>query len=80
MIVHQRKLFGIKFDVERVNPAGLPLYLKAGRSFWIYSFSGMDFILVTIPNDEKFGVIALENNVHYSKPGLKNLSHLVFLI
>ena len=60
MISHQRKIFGIKFDVKRVNPAGLPLYLKTGRSFWVYSYSGMDFILVTIPNDEKFGVVALE--------------------
>lgn len=81
MILHQRKLFGIKFDVERVNPVGLPLYLKAGRSFWIYSFSGMDFILVTIPNDEKFGVIALEKQralleARFEKPVAFSFSYI----
>ena len=60
MIKHQRKIFGIKFDVERINPVGLPLYLTAGRSFWRYTYSGMSFIIVNIPNDEKFGVIAFE--------------------
>ena len=60
MIKHQRKIFGIKFDVERINPVGLPLYLTAGRSFWRYTYSGMSFIIVSIPNDEKFGVIAFE--------------------
>ena len=81
MISHQKIIFGIKFDVKRVNPTGLPLYLKAGRSFWIYSYSGMDFILVTIPNDEKFGVIALEKQrglleARFEKPIAYNFSYI----
>ena len=81
MILHQRKLFGINFDVKKVNPAGLPIYLKAGRSFWVYSFSGMEFILVTIPDDEKFGVIALEKQrglleARFEKPIAYNFSYI----
>ena len=60
MVKHQRKIFGIDFDVKSMKPAGLPVYLTAGRSFWRYSYSGNEFVLVTIPNDEKFGVIAFE--------------------
>lgn len=81
MILHQRKLFGVNFDVKRVNPVGLPLYLKAGRSFWMYSFSGLSFILVTIPVDEKFGVIALEKQralleARFEKPVAFSFSYI----
>lgn len=60
MVSNKSRLFGIDFDVKRIKPSGFPLYLTANRSFWKYSFSGNEFILVTIPNDEKFGVIAFE--------------------
>lgn len=60
MINQKSRLFGIDFDVKRIKPSGFPLYLTANRSFWRYSFSGNEFILVTIPNDEKFGVVAFE--------------------
>ena len=60
MIKQSRRLFGIDFDVEKMKPVGLPLYMTSGRSFWKYSYSGNEFILVTVSSDEKFGVIALE--------------------
>jgi len=60
MIRHQRRIFGIQFDVKRINPVGLPLYLTAGRSFWRYSYLGHEFILVDIPDDDRFGVVAFD--------------------
>lgn len=60
MINQKSRLFGIEFDVKRIKPSGFPLYLTANRSFWKYSFSGNEFILVSVPNDEKFGVVAFE--------------------
>lgn len=55
-----RQLFGIKFGIEPLKIKGLPLYITSGRSFFRLSYLDIDFILVKLSADEKFGVVALE--------------------
>ena len=55
-----KKLFGLDFRICKVNSKDLPVYITAGRSFSRLSFSGIDFILVRLASDERFGVVALD--------------------
>lgn len=55
-----RKIFGVDFVQTEMNVKDLPIYLTAGRSFYKLSFSGIEFILIKVSEDERFGVIALE--------------------
>ena len=55
-----RKIFGIEFNIESIKIKGLPVYISARRSFFRLSYADYDFILVKLPSDEKFGVVALE--------------------
>ncbi len=71
MIKHQRKLFGIYFDVERIKPIGFPLYLTTGRLFWRYSYLGNTFIVVTVPDDERFGVVAFQKQLALLEKGFE---------
>lgn len=53
-------LFGLVFQAEKLETKGLPLYLTAGRGLQRLSFADQSFVLVKVPEDERFGVIALE--------------------
>lgn len=53
-------ILGMKFQADKLKPDDLPLYLTAGRSFYRMSFSGQAFLLVRLPEDESFGVVAFE--------------------
>ena len=55
-----KQLFGLKFGIEPVKIKGLPLYITSGRSFFRLFYLDIDFILVKLSADEKFGVVALE--------------------
>ena len=60
MAEEYKKLFGLNFKVEKLDPKNLPVYISARRSFFKYSWADNDFILVRVSPKEKFGVIAFE--------------------
>lgn len=53
-------LFGLSFQIEEFKTKGLPIYLTTGRSFFKLSYGDNRFLLVCIPENEKFGVRAIE--------------------
>lgn len=57
------KLFGLEFRREHMETPDLPLYLTAGRVFCKLSYGSSSFILVAIPENERFGVVAFEKQV-----------------
>ena len=57
-----KQLFGINFIIEPIKIKGLPVYITARRSFFNLSYNDIDFILVKLSSDEKFGVVALEKH------------------
>ena len=84
MIGEYQKLFGLDFEKKELNVNNLPIYLTARRSFFRLSYNNMEFILVCLPKDEKYGVIAFEKqekliSEKYGIPvafGFQNLSKL----
>ena len=60
MEYRHQKIFGLDFQTDELKTKDLPLYLSAGRSFWKYSWAGLEFVLVRLPADERFGVVAFE--------------------
>lgn len=60
MLHESLNLFGLDFQLEKLNPKSLPLYLTAGRTFLKLSFANQSFVLIKVRPDEKFGVIAFE--------------------
>ena len=58
-----KKLFGLKFQVKHMESPNLPLFMTAGREFYKLSNDICSFILVTIPENERFGVIAFEKQI-----------------
>ena len=58
-----KKLFGLEFRTNRMKTPDLPLYLTAGREFRRLSNETGSFILVAIPENEKFGVVAFEKQI-----------------
>ncbi len=59
-----KRLFGIDFKKSVISSKGLPLYISARRSFYKLSYSGIEFILVELPPDEKFGVVAFKKQAN----------------
>lgn len=55
-----QKLFGLDFEKEELKVNNLPFYLTAHRSFFRLSYNNIEFILVRLPEDEKYGVVAFE--------------------
>lgn len=55
-----QKLFGLDFEKEKLAVKNLPFYLTARRSFFKLSYNSIEFILVCLPEDEKYGVVAFE--------------------
>lgn len=54
--------FGFDFKIEKIEKIkGLPVYLKAGRTFYVLSDDINRFLLVKVKNNEKYGVVALGN-------------------
>ncbi len=84
MISEYQKLFGLDFEKKELKVENLPIYLTARRSFFRLSYNNMEFILVCLPKDEKYGVIAFEKqekliSEKYGMPvafGFQNLSKL----
>ena len=63
MEVIYREIFGLDFQTEKAKTNGLPIYLTSGRSFLLLSRDDVTFLLVRLPEDERFGIIALEKQV-----------------
>lgn len=59
-----KKLFGIDFAKSKMSSRDLPLYLSARRSFYKLSYSGIEFILIKLSSDEKFGVVAFKKQAN----------------
>ena len=55
--------FGIDCKIEKTKVKGLALYLTAGREFFTVHVEGLSFLLVKIPANDRFGVIALEKQL-----------------
>ncbi len=53
-------LFGLNFRIEEFKTKGLPIYLTSGRSFFKLSYGDSRFLLVSLPENERFGVLAFE--------------------
>lgn len=60
MIHESLKLFGLEFRIDELEIWRLPPEMTAGRYFLQLSCSGIRFVLVKLPANEKFGVIAFE--------------------
>ena len=58
-----KKIFGLEFRTERMKTPDLPLYLTAGRRFCKLSYDSCSFILVAIPENERFGAVAYEKQI-----------------
>lgn len=57
-------VFGLDLKIQKSEkPKGLPIYMTADRSFYIASDNDIDFLLINISKNEKFGVIALEKQL-----------------
>lgn len=63
MIGDYKKLFGLEFRTEPMKTPDLPIYMTAGRKFCRLSNETCSFILVTIPENERFGVVAFEKQI-----------------
>ena len=58
-----KRLFGLEFFESDMDAKDLPVYLTARRSFFRMSCSGIEFILIKVRDDERFGVAALEKQI-----------------
>ena len=73
MFADYKSLFGLDIKLNKMNVKDLPIYLTVKRSFYKAACLGVEFVLVDVPNDEKFGVIALQKQTvilsdKYGKP------------
>lgn len=59
-----KELFGLDINFTRIQaPNGLPLYMTAERSFYESEFAGVPFLIVQLPEQDKFGAVALEKQL-----------------
>ena len=59
-----QKLFGIQVQETVVSaPGGLPFYMVNGRGFHRLQIGEVSFLIVSLPDEERFGVIALEKQL-----------------
>lgn len=66
-------LFGIVFDKSEMILRDLPVYLSLKRSVYKMSYSGIEFILIELPSDDRFSASALKKQAgqissHYGLP------------
>lgn len=61
---YMKEILGVSAEVKKIEaPAGLPLYMTAGRTFFRVDLTGMPFLLIEIPEQDRFGVVALEKQL-----------------
>ena len=64
MLNQLKKAFGLDVQINQAaKPAGLPVYMTNNRVFFDVSINHVDFLLVSIPDTDRFGVIALEKQM-----------------
>ena len=59
-----KKYFGeqVKYD-EVLHLKGIPIYMAVGRRFYHVQISKSEFLVVELPPDDKYGVIALKKQL-----------------
>lgn len=69
--------FGLEVHEEQIDRIkGLPPYMTNGRSFYRMEISGIPFLLITIPEDDRFGVAALQKQLlKYSEAAEMNAAY-----
>ena len=59
-----KREFGISFAVrESRAPSGLPFYMTSDHDFYVCSTDELQFLVVTIPKQNRFGAVALEKQL-----------------
>ena len=58
-----RSSFGIECRSEKLGVKGLPLYMMSGRRCYRITVDGYAFLLVELPDTDKFGAAALEKQM-----------------
>ena len=59
-----KETFGIPFQMREINKIkGLPVYMTTRRSFYVLKSGDNEFLLVKLPVDDKYGVIALKKQM-----------------
>lgn len=64
MLEQLKEAFGLDVQMDQtVKPSGLPVYMTNNRTFCKVRIDQTDFLLVGIPDTDRFGVIALEKQM-----------------
>lgn len=63
--------FGINCKIKKTKVKGMPLYMTAGREFFMADVEGLPFLLVKISSDDRFGAIALEKQLTVLKNAME---------
>ena len=59
-----KKSFGINFKIKEIGAIkGLPVYMVAGRCFYILKTDNIEFLAVKLSSADKFGSVALEKQM-----------------
>lgn len=68
-----KSTFGWNCKIKETNVTGLPLYMKAGRKITEVDAEDCSFLLVFLPEDDRFGTIALQkqSSLYEEKSGLR---------
>lgn len=65
MNLQKNELFGEIYKTEQLSkPSKLPLFIKSNRKFYSFNNNEHKFILIKIPNNEKFGVAAYKKQLN----------------
>ncbi len=52
--------FGLMSRIEPIDIKGLPLFMISGRAFYKLTCEGVQFLIVELSADDKFGIVALK--------------------
>lgn len=72
-----KREFGISFTVRKCNaPSGLPFYMTDGRDFYVCASDELQFLMITISEQSRFGAVALEKQLsRYMKASGMNTAY-----
>ena len=63
MVKELSEIFGVDFSEEPAAISGLPFFMVNGRSFCRLSAGRVSFLLVSLSEEDRFGVVALEKQM-----------------
>ena len=59
-----KEMFGLDAQIEQIPaPPGLPIYMTANRTFSKVVVNDTAFLMVTLPDEDRFGAVALEKQL-----------------